>query len=166
MNGNREETGRNETRNQRADRNWNDLLQEFRALQTGVQLLSGFLLTLPFHPTFKDLDDFQKGTYLGLVVLAACTTSSLLAPIAVHRQIFRRQRKQRLVAVGHVMARVALALIGALVTGTVFFVFDIVLDRGSAIVVGTLTLALVLVALVALPLAMARPGTPEDSTSH
>ena len=34
---------------QRLDRNWADLLQELRVVQTGVQLLTGFLLTLPFQ---------------------------------------------------------------------------------------------------------------------
>ena len=31
---------------QRLDRNWADLLQELRVVRTGVQLLTGFLLTL------------------------------------------------------------------------------------------------------------------------
>ena len=31
------------------DRNWVELLQELRVLQTGVQILAGFLLTLPFQ---------------------------------------------------------------------------------------------------------------------
>ena len=32
---------RNETRTERLDRNWADLLQELRVAQTGVQLLTG-----------------------------------------------------------------------------------------------------------------------------
>ena len=39
---------RNETATERLDRNWASLLQELRVVQTGVQLLTGFLLTLPF----------------------------------------------------------------------------------------------------------------------
>ena len=39
---------RDETSAERMDRNWSELLQELRVTQTGVQLLSGFLLTLPF----------------------------------------------------------------------------------------------------------------------
>jgi len=39
---------RDETEAQRLDRNWSSLLQELRVAQTGVQLLTGFLLTLPF----------------------------------------------------------------------------------------------------------------------
>src|SRR5439155_6937869 len=39
----------NESPTERLDRNWNDILQELRVVQTGVQLLTGFLLTLPFQ---------------------------------------------------------------------------------------------------------------------
>ena len=37
---------RDETPTERADRNWDELLQELRVTQTGIQILSGFLLTL------------------------------------------------------------------------------------------------------------------------
>ncbi|MDG3010791.1 hypothetical protein G4X40_11590 [Rhodococcus sp. D2-41] len=40
---------RHETPTERLDRNWSALLQELRVTQTGVQLLTGFLLTLPFQ---------------------------------------------------------------------------------------------------------------------
>ncbi|WP_235530774.1 DUF6328 family protein, partial [Phycicoccus sp. Root563] len=33
-----------ETKAQRLDRNWDELLQELRVTQTGVQILTGFLL--------------------------------------------------------------------------------------------------------------------------
>ncbi|WP_331271228.1 DUF6328 family protein [Arthrobacter sp. 35W] len=42
------------------DRNWGDLLQELRVMQTGTQIIAGFLLTLPFQQRFATLDDFQK----------------------------------------------------------------------------------------------------------
>ena len=31
-------------------------------MQTGAQLTAGFLLTLPFQPSFADLDSFQPGS--------------------------------------------------------------------------------------------------------
>ena len=37
-----------ESESQRLTRNLNELLQELRVTQTGVQILTGFLLTLPF----------------------------------------------------------------------------------------------------------------------
>lgn len=123
------ENGRQESASERADRNWTELLQEFRVLQTGVQLLSGFLLTLPFAPRFDDLDDVQVGLYLVLVVLAAATTAVLLGAVALHRRFFQEQRKEALVRVGHRMAQVALTLGAALAIGATVFVLDIVLSR-------------------------------------
>jgi hypothetical protein len=61
---------RDETEAERLDRNWNDMLQELRVVQTGVQLLSGFLLTLPFTTRFGDIDVWQQRLYLTLVLLA------------------------------------------------------------------------------------------------
>ena len=48
--------GRDETPNERADRNWNELLQELRVMQTGTQILTGFLLAVAFQPRFTDMD--------------------------------------------------------------------------------------------------------------
>ena len=63
-----EHNGRNETPHERLDRLWVDQLQELRVMQTGVQLLAGFLLTLPFQPTFDELDGVQRGIFLGLMI--------------------------------------------------------------------------------------------------
>ena len=52
--------GRDESEDERLDRNWDELLQELRITQTGLQLLSGFLLTLPFTQVFGGLDDGRR----------------------------------------------------------------------------------------------------------
>lgn len=142
---------RHETPAERADRNWNDLLQEFRVLQTGVQVLGGFLLTLPFQSAFADLDFFQRGLYLALVLLATATTTALVAPIAIHRRVFRWRRKDRVVAAGHAIARVVLGLVSLLVAGIATFVFDVVVGRAAALAVGGAMTLLVLGSLVVLP---------------
>ena len=66
-------TGRNESVEERMDRNWMELIQELRVLQTGVQILGGFLLTLPFQGRFEYLDDWQRSLYLFNVMVAALT---------------------------------------------------------------------------------------------
>lgn len=55
---------RHETATERLDRNWVELLQELRVTQTGVQILAGFLLTLPFQQRFAGLDSVQTTAYL------------------------------------------------------------------------------------------------------
>lgn len=142
---------REESGGHRLDRNWNDLLQEFRVLQTGVQVLGGFLLTLPFHSTFDKLDDFQRGLYLALVLLATTTTACMLVPIAVHRKVFQQHVKHRLVAVGHALVRIVLVLVTLLVTGIATFIFDVVVSRSVALSVGGVMLALLVGVLSVVP---------------
>lgn len=50
-----------ETGTERLDRNWSNLLQELRVVQTGVHLLTGFMLTLPFQQRFDVLDRDMRG---------------------------------------------------------------------------------------------------------
>lgn len=143
--------GRRETADERADRNWNDLLQEFRVLQTGVQVLAGFLLTLPFQSAFGDLDSTQRGLYLALVLLAFLTTTLLILPIAVHRRLFRMQRKDQLVRVGHIVARCVLVAVSLLIVGLASFVVDVVVGRPAAAMVALCMAVAVITATLVVP---------------
>lgn len=142
-------SGRRETEEERLDRKWEDLLQELRVMQTGAQLLAGFLLTLPFQDKFSTLDDFQTGLYLGLVLLATLTTALIMGPVAIHRRLSGRHVKERLVASAHVLVWGVLAAIALLVTGIVMFIFDMVIDRTWASLASA-TMALVMVTLLVL----------------
>src|SRR4051812_54068 len=89
--------GRDETPNERADRNWDELMQELRVMQTGTQILTGFLLAVAFQPRFTDMDALQVDVYVVLVVLASLATILALAPVVMHRALFGRRRKPELV---------------------------------------------------------------------
>src|SRR5215216_4170714 len=110
-----ESDDRDESRDERLDRNWDELLQELRVLQTGIQLLSGFLLTLPFTQVFADLDDAQKSLYLALVVLAGVCVGVNLTPIMLHRRVFGDHVKERVVKVGHLLSQVVIVGIALLI---------------------------------------------------
>ena len=125
---------RDETPQERADRNWNELLQELRVSQTGVQVLAGFLVTLPFQERFEELDSFQRAWYVGLLALAFATVSVMLAPVAIHRHVFQSDAKPELVQAGHRLTSVALVMIGLLMCGIFFLVVDMVFDRKAAAV--------------------------------
>ncbi|GAA3627937.1 DUF6328 family protein [Microbacterium awajiense] len=124
--------GRDESEDERADRNWNEALQELRVLQTGTQILTGFLLALAFQPAFDDLTDGQRSLYLVLVVLAALSTIIALAPVALHRALFQQKAKPNVVSYGHAALVTALVTVAALVLGVVAFVFDVVLGIDAA----------------------------------
>src|SRR5438270_6247561 len=92
---------RSETETERLDRNWLSLLQELRVVQTGVQLLTGFLLTLPFQQRFGILDTTMRVIYLVTVGCSIGATVLLEAPVAMHRLLFRRHRIQVVVSTAH-----------------------------------------------------------------
>jgi hypothetical protein len=139
---------RDESRDERLDRNWDELLQELRVVQTGIQLLSGFLLTLPFTQVFSGLDHAQQGLYLALVLLAGVAVGVNLTPIMLHRRVFREHVKERVVQVGHVFSQVAIAAVAVLVVGTVVLIFSVVVGWTAGLVAGA-ALGVVLATLLA-----------------
>ena len=147
---------RDETPEERADRNWSDLLQELRVSQTGVQLLAGFLATLPFQSRFDELDGFQRGWYVGLLALAFATVGVTLAPVAIHRRVFREGAKEELVRAGHRLTATALAMIGVLLGGIVLLVVDMVYDRTAAAGAAVASVVVLVGLLVVLPARVAR----------
>ncbi|MGN7202055.1 DUF6328 family protein [Arthrobacter sp. SAFR-044] len=145
-------TGRNETREEQLDRNWAELLQELRVLQTGVQILAGFLLTLPFQQRFEKLDDWEVGLYLTNVVIAALTTAFILLPVSVHRRLFRKRLKETLVSSADTITKIALGGIALLSAGTAALVFDVAVGRSAGITAGGALLGVMVVMLVFVPL--------------
>lgn len=118
----REQPDRNETAAERSDRNWNELLQELRVTQIGNQILAGFLLMLPFQARFAELSPTLFAIFVIAVLSGTLTTLLMVAPVALHRQLFRRHVKKGLVDAGHALATaglVCLALTITLVTGLV-----------------------------------------------
>jgi heme exporter protein D len=146
--------GRNETPTQRADRNWNELLQEFRVFQTGTQILAAFLLTLPFQQRFSKLPPFDVGVYLVLVFLAVVVTLLALAPVSLHRLLFRQRAKIELVRFGSTILIVCLAAASLLFTGIVLFIVDFLLAPPAGMIAAGCVFVVLLVIWVVLPLAV------------
>lgn len=146
--------GRDETANERLDRNWSELLQELRVIQTGTQILTGFLLTLAFQPRFDDLDQYQVTTYLALVITAATATVLALTPVSLHRWLFRKKAKSTIVELGNLGLKTTLVVVGITLVGTVLLIFDVVVGRTAGWIAGGATLAAVIAVWVVLPLAV------------
>ncbi len=131
---------RDETEAERLDRNWSSLLQELRVTQTGVQLLTGFLLTLPFQQRFTVLDGTMRTMYLITVACSIGSTVLLVAPVGLHRVLFRRHRLDAIVSASHGFAIAGLFLLGAALTGVAVVVFDTVIGTPGAWIAGGCTL--------------------------
>ena len=76
------------------------LLQELRVVLPGVQVLGGFLLTVPFAQRFSDLDEVGRAAYGVSITAALLSVVCLLAPTVYHRVASRTERTARLL-LGH-----------------------------------------------------------------
>lgn len=151
---------RRETYAEKLDRNWAEILQELRILQTGLQLIAGFLMTLPFQARFTVLDQYAQTLYLVLVVIASIALLVVLTPLSVHRWLFRKQVKDRLVASGAWAAKAGLGLAALLIMGTSALIFDVVLGRWQSLVAGGVLCLLCIMMFLAVPAAIARFPEP------
>ena len=140
-----------ETERERIDRNWNELLQELRVAQTGVQILTAFLLTLPFQPAFKDLSDTRTYVYVGVLLSAMLAILFLLSPVALHRALFRRGLRPWLVEAANMFSRGGLVLLVAANVGAVWLVLDVVLGVTPASIVAAILAGLTTIGWIVLP---------------
>ena len=147
---------RDESEAQRNDRNLAELLQELRVAGLGVQVLFGFLLSLPFTARFARLSQGQRDLYLASLVLAAVATALLLGPVAYHRLVFRRGQKESLVRSASVMAILGLATVGLAVSAAVLLVTGYVASGLAAALITTFVFCVFGVLWFAYPLARRR----------
>lgn len=151
--------GRSESPAERADRNWNEILQELRVTQTGTQIITGFLLAVAFQPRFTELDSYQITLYLVLVALAGIATILGLAPVSLHRAYFGRGQKARIVRVGGRLLAADLVVVAALAAGVTSLIFDFTVSR----IAGFVSLGIGIVVVVVLWGLVPRLGAPDDA---
>ena len=125
-----------ETAAERDDRNLIELLQELRVAGLGVQVLFGFMLSLPFTTRLVKLGHAQRELYLASLLLAAISTALLMGPVAYHRLVFRRHQKGVLVKDANIMALGGLAAVGLAISAAVLLVVSYV-DQGLPVVIIT-----------------------------
>lgn len=133
-----------------AHRQWNELLQEMRVMQTGVQILAAFLVVLPFQARFEMLSRTDETVYIILLVAATLLILLLITPVAVHRYFFGQRLKEQTVSLGHMVLKIVGLGVGLLVSGCVWFVLQVLFGWqlgawvGGSLVIATLILLLAL----------------------
>jgi hypothetical protein len=70
--------------------------------------------------------------YLILVVAAALKTALGVAPVNLHRALFRTGAKVTIVQTAHVIMRFTLMGVAVMLIGTVLLIFDLVAGRTAA----------------------------------
>ncbi|GAA4901327.1 DUF6328 family protein [Tessaracoccus lubricantis] len=156
-----EDIGRDEEpEHKRLDRHWNELLQELRVTQGGVQILAGLLYTLPFQARFEAVDMAQRWVYLGAVSAATLSAALLIAPVAFHRVLFRRRLRPELIRASALVTKLGLALLALSLALVVALVFSVVAGWDAAFISAAVAGAFFVVVWLMLPLRWAS-GYPE-----
>ena len=153
---------RHETTTARLDRNWNDLLQELRVAQTGVQLLTGLLLTVPFQARFDRLEPQEIAVYLVTVGLAVLSSGLLLTPVVLHRVLFRQHARRTLVSAGQRFAIAGFAALGLAVVGVCSLIFDVVLGVTAGAVAAVVAFVVFAALWLVWPMALRRRSAAEE----
>jgi membrane-bound acyltransferase YfiQ involved in biofilm formation len=126
--------GRSEEEQERLNRQMMELLNELRVAMPGVQVLFGFLLTVPFQQGWRRVTEFQENVYFVTLIAAAVATAFLIAPSAYHRVTFQQREKPNIVQVGTVQMIVGLVALGIAMNGAVMLVTDVLFDSGTTTV--------------------------------
>ena len=119
----------------RLDRNLEQLLTELRVAIVGVQVLFGFLLTVPFSQRFGDVSTFGRDVYAVSLVASGVASAFLIAPTAYHRMTFRRGEKRHLVFTANAWVLVGLLALAVAMVAAVLLVCDFLFDSVLATVV-------------------------------
>ena len=127
---------------ERLDRELIELLNELRVVMPGVQVLFGFLLTVPFQQRFDTIDDFQRIVYFVTLLLVAASSAFLMGPSAFHRLTFREGQKPYLVRLATRQTIVGMALLALAMNGVLLLLTDLLFHRTTVAIVVTVMVAL------------------------
>jgi hypothetical protein len=130
---------RDETAVERLDRNLIELLQEVRVVQTGVQVLFAFLLTVPFSSRFNEITSFQRGAYFAALAGTAAASVLLIAPTSIHRILFRMGQKEYMVELSNRLAIGGLLSLAIAMVAAMLLVSDVMFGRAAGIATGVVT---------------------------
>lgn len=145
-------SGRDESEEERLDRNLSELLQELRVALPGVQVLFAFLLAVPFQQNFTKISEFEKNVYFATLLLTALSAALLIAPSAYHRLTFRYQQKHRLVFISNRLAIAGLATLALAMTCAIMLITDLLFGTVATIITVAVALTMFVVLWAVLPL--------------
>lgn len=149
----------------RLARNMGELLQELRVVQTGVQILFAFLLSVAFAARFGSASQFERVTMVVTVALTTVSAALLMAPAAWHRLYFREGRREDIIRWGNRFALAGMGFLAAAMTGGVLLVVDAVFGTATAIPIAVCAALLFATIWFGLPMAR-RAHAPRDDDAE
>ena len=143
---------RDEDHEERLNRELIELLNELRVMLPGVQVLFGFLLTVPFSSRFHLLGDAQQGLYFATFVCTTIATGLFMMPTAYHRIRFRQGDKERMIRTSNTFTIVGIGFLAVAITLAVILTADVLFGFGAAVAFGLAALVFLVWAWFAIPL--------------
>jgi cobalamin synthase len=126
------------------DRQMIELLNELRVALPGVQLLFGFLLTVPFTQRFGDTTSFQRSVFYITLVSATVSTICFIAPSAVHRLRFHQRERAYVIESANKLTIAGLCGLAVAIVSALLLITDVLYDGPRvALYVGAVALLLV-----------------------
>ncbi|HEY7075495.1 MAG TPA: DUF6328 family protein [Solirubrobacteraceae bacterium] len=131
---------------EKRDRQMIELLNELRVALPGVQILFGFLLTVPFAQGFQHVTPTQKTLFYASLLATAVSTVCLIAPSATHRLRFHKSDRAYLIETANKYLIAGLAFLAVAIVLALVMITD-VLYQGSAMFAFPAAIALLLLGL-------------------
>jgi hypothetical protein len=128
--------GKNESEQERVDRELIELLNELRVALPGVQVLFAFLLAVPFAQGFAQTTSFQRDLFFAIMSATAISTVLYIAPTAWHRLNFRQHDKERMLLASNAFAIGGLGFLALAITGAMMLIADYVFSTSLTLIVG------------------------------
>jgi hypothetical protein len=119
----------------RLDRELIELLNELRVALPGVQVLFGFLLTVPFSQGWSKVTDTERLVFFLTFLSTALATALLIAPSAQHRILWRAGDKEALLKRANVLAILGTVFLALSITGAVWVVTDLIYNQAPTAIV-------------------------------
>jgi hypothetical protein len=110
------------------DRQMLELLNELRVALPGVQILFGFLLTVPFAQGFQRVTPAQKTLLYATLLATAASTVCLIAPSATHRMRFHKHDRAYIVESANHYLIVGLIFLGVAIVLGLTLITDVLYD--------------------------------------
>jgi hypothetical protein len=131
---------------EKQDRQMIELLNELRVALPGVQILFGFLLTVPFAQGFQRVTETQKDLFYATLLCTALSTVCFIAPSATHRLRFHQGDRQYVIETANKYAIAGLSFLAVAIILALVMITD-VLYAGTAVFAFPVLVALALVTL-------------------
>ena len=114
---------------EKRDRQMLELLNELRVALPGVQILFGFLLTVPFAQGFQRVTDLQRTLFYATLLATAVSTICLIAPSATHRLRFHKSDRAYVIETANKYTIAGLFFLGIAIVLAIATITDYLYDH-------------------------------------